>query len=106
EWHQGDFVVTGIFENLPSGTTLHFDIIFPFDYLQVKSPQFFNWQNNNSNTFIVLTEGTNLAAFNQKIAGFVKSKSEGSTTTLFARKFTDRYLFGRYENGRQSGGRI
>lgn len=106
EWHQGDFVVTGIFENLPSGTTLHFDVIFPFDYLQVKSPQFFNWQNNNSNTFIVLTEGTNLDAFNQKIAGFVKSKSEGSTITLFARKFTDRYLFGRYENGRQSGGRI
>lgn len=106
EMHRGDFVVTGIFENLPPGTTLHFDAIFSFDYLQQRAPQFFNWQNNNSNTFVVLSEGTDLDAFNQKIAGLVKSRNPGSTVTLFARKFTDRYLYGRYENGLQSGGRI
>lgn len=106
EWHNGEYIVTGVFENLPRHTTLHFDILFNHDWLQVTSPASFNWSNNRSNTFVSLREGTDVHVFNEKIADLVKTKVEGSTITLFARKFSDRYLYGRYQDGRQSGGRI
>src|SRR5690606_20966744 len=37
---------------------------------------------------------------------FIKEREEESHVSLFLSPFADRYLYGRYENGKQAGGRI
>lgn len=69
-------------------------------------PEVTNWGNSGPNTFVVLQEGTDIAEFTDKIAGFIKTKSEDTHCTLFLIKYSDNYLYGNFENGVQSGGRI
>ena len=47
-----------------------------------------------------------MAAFNQKIKNFMRTKVEESNITLFANPYSDNYLYGKYVNSVQSGGRI
>jgi ABC-type antimicrobial peptide transport system permease subunit len=60
-------------------------------------------------TYLMLKKGTNIDQFNDKIAHFLKGKrgdSFGRYITLSTRPYSDTYLYGRYENGVQAGGRI
>ena len=60
-------------------------------------------------TFIALKEGTDVKTIqSKKIAGLIQRKkvADGDEEILFTRKFSDRYLYGKYENGIQAGGRI
>jgi hypothetical protein len=57
---------------------------------------------------VVLREGTDVNAFNKKIANFIAEKTDGDITgrTMFLAPYSDYYLHSNYENGVQSGGRI
>ncbi|HVO74628.1 MAG TPA: ABC transporter permease [Ignavibacteriaceae bacterium] len=102
-------VVSGIFENPPSNSSAQFDFVLPFEawkYFCNKIGRPINWDNHAPYTYLVLNKGTDLDEFNKKIEGFVKKKYENSVVTLFTRKYSDGYLYGKYENGMQTGGRI
>lgn len=68
----------------------------------------YEWSNSsgNPNTYVVLKKGTDAEQFNKKIAGYLQSKQKDSNVSLFIRKYSDQYLYGKYENGVQAGGRI
>jgi len=102
----GNFIVSGVFENVPPGASIQFDFVISLDFLRDKFTHFQSWQSNNCNTYALLREHTDIKQFNKKIEGFIKSKYKDSQLTLFARPYSDRYLFGHYENGMQAGGRI
>ncbi|MEJ0054686.1 MAG: ABC transporter permease [Bacteroidota bacterium] len=104
--HSGEYHITGIFENMPSNATASFDILFNFDEFVNKRQGMLTWDNSDPETYVVLKEGTDIAAFNRKIAGFVKAKDPKVESSLFVQKFSDRYLYGNYENGTPTGGRI
>ena len=103
EWNQeglnGNYLVSGIFEKSPSNATMQFDIIFNYDLFLEKNPKLQNWDNSDPGTYLVLKKGTDVARFNKKIAGFIKSKNEKSTETLFVQRYSDKYLYNHYENG-------
>ncbi len=101
----GQYVISGVFKKHPS-TSSPFDLIFNYELFIEKRQELLEWQNSDPNTYVMLKEGTDIGRFNNKIAGFIKSKYEKSKSTLFARQYSDSYLYGRYENGIQSGGRI
>ena len=103
---EGEFLVSGIFQRLPDNATISFDIVFSYDLMLEKFPNFVKWGNSGPSTYVLLKEDTDVADFNTKIAGFVKSKHEESTLTLFARPYSDRYLYSDYKNGELAGGRI
>ncbi len=67
-----------------------------------------SWYNTAPQTYVLLQEGTDVEQFNRKIANFVRTKTEGNADhrTLFATRYSERYLHGQYENGAQAGGRI
>jgi len=111
----GLYAVVGIFKSPPSNSSLQFDILFPFDiYFEKNTEKLENWGNSNVNTYLVLKKGTNVTQFDNKIRDFSRAKLQGSTDpkylkfvpTLFVQRYADKYLFNRYENGVQSGGRI
>jgi putative ABC transport system permease protein len=103
----GSYLVSGIFETPPSNSTCHFDLIFSYElFFEKWGKGMKKWTNQNPLTFLVLKEGTNVESFNKKIKDFIKSKDSNAISTLFIRRYSDKYLYDKYENGVQAGGRI
>jgi putative ABC transport system permease protein len=102
-------IISGIFDDASSNSSEQFDFVLPFELWKDLSQKFgrpIHWDNHGPNTFVVLRPEANPDLFNKKIAGFIKEKNKDSNVTLFAVRYSDQYLYGKYENGVQSGGRI
>ena len=103
----GLYTVTGVFQKPPATALDKFDVIFNFDLYLQKNPKLTTWGNNDPDTYLILKKGTDIGAFNNKIAGFIiGKKSKESKSALFVQKFGDKYLYNHYKNGIVAGGRI
>jgi len=82
-------------------------VVIHFDWLTKSDRNALDWYSDYTETFLVLQEGTNIKEFDKKIAKHydtvVKNRGE---FTLFAQQYSDRYLYGKYEDGKIVGGRI
>jgi len=110
KWDQGElsgiYTIAGVFENNPANATNKFDILLNYDIFLEKRPSLLTWNNSDPHTFVLLKEGTKIDQFNRQIKGFIKSKDKASNHDLFAIRYSDKYLYGQFENGVQAGGRI
>lgn len=100
-------IVSGIAAPLPHNNSLQFDFVFPYDLLISELvPNFQYWWNEGPSTYLLLHKDTDVEQFNRKISGFINAYLKGTIFTLFVRPYSSGYLYGRYENGNQAGGRI
>ncbi len=110
DWNQQDYSgvyqISGIFQKSPQNATERFDILFNYELFLDKNPKMTDWRNNDPATYLILKKGVDVSAFNNKIKDFIKTRDDKSKRSLFIQKYSDRYLYGRYENGTVSGGRI
>ena len=102
----GYFEVAGIFVPPPANATEQFDLLFNYELFLDSRPFLQDWGNSDPSTFVIMHKGVNLQDFNEKLTQLLRSKREDSDHSLFATKYSDRYLYGHYENGHQAGGRI
>lgn len=112
----GSYIVTGIFKTPPVNTSMQFDILFNYSlYYDTYKDKYglVNWYSNNPQTFLILKKGTDIKQFNDKIRDFAKAKfkaAHGSVNQyegiIFVQRYSEKYLYNRYENGVQAGGRI
>lgn len=101
------YVVSGVFEKPPVNSTLKFDLLFNLQLRIDQDPEStLNWYNSNPGTYIVVKKGTDINQLSKKIYGFEQTKASNAPLTLSLAKFSDRYLYNKYENGVQAGGRI
>jgi ABC-type antimicrobial peptide transport system permease subunit len=98
--------VSGIFKGAPANSSIQFDCVLPYQLVIRKFPGIDVWGQDYWNTFLVLRKGTDINQFNKKITGIFQKKSGNETATLFVRPYSSKYLYDKYENGVQSGGRI
>jgi predicted permease len=103
--HEKQFVVSGIVDASSVHSSTQFDFLMPFELFLEANPDEKDWKNSDPRTYVVLKEGARVEAFNKKMTELVKSKNK-SSSPLFLRRYSDGYLYGRYENGVQAGGRI
>ncbi len=111
DWHILQFtqpaIISGVFANIPANSTVQPDFVLSFEAFKELNPDVLSWGNNGPHTFVVLREDTDIAAFDEKIEHYLNGKyQEDDYRTLFARPYSDGYLYGTYENGVQAGGRI
>lgn len=111
DWHLLHFtksvIVSGIFEGTPPNSSSQFDFVLSFEAFKDINPSVVEWGNMGPNTFLVLQEGTDITRFNDKIKHYINSKIKyNEFRTLYARPYSEGYLYGNYENGVQAGGRI
>ncbi|MEJ1240519.1 ABC transporter permease [Chryseolinea sp. T2] len=104
--HNKVFQVSGLFEDVSDRSTYRFDYLLPYDAFAAENQWMLSWNNNAPGNYVVLRKGTDLQVFNDKIRNFVKGKQRDSNVTLFARPFSDGYLYDKYQNGVLIGGRI
>jgi putative ABC transport system permease protein len=98
--------VTGVFKNIPSSSSLQFDFVLSFEvYKELLGPDM-HWGNHSATTYLQLRPHTNVAQFNDKIKNLIKRKEANSNLTIFLKPYSEMYLYGNYENGVVTGGRI
>ena len=98
--------ITGVFKDIPNNSTQQFDFVLPYDVFKDILGDGLHWGNYNTYTSVLIAPGADVDELNKKLAGFIKSKSEGSNVSPMLVQFSDLYLNGKFENGKQAGGRI
>ena len=110
----GTYVVSGIFE-IPVNASQQFDMVFSYEaYFEKNSKYLDNWGSSNPSTYLVLKSGADPVGFNVKLKDFMRKKWTAANGTkdlkwigtLYAQRYSDRYLYDRWENGIPVGGRI
>ncbi len=100
-------MVTGVFKGTPANSSVQFDFVLPFDAFKlIMNMPTTMTTGGPFHTYLLLKPGTQVQAFNDKLSAFMKSQSKGNTRNMFLKPYGDNYLYGTYENGVQSGGRI
>lgn len=101
------FLISGIY-SIPPQSSKTFDFILPEKVIFKHFPNLKNdWTSNFMfDTYLVLKAGSKIDEFNLKIKDIIKAKSEQENRTISITPYSKRYLYGKYENGVQSGGRI
>ena len=102
------YAISGIFKEPDSRSSDRFEFVLPFERLKDQGESLDDWGSTFVSTYVILKPGTDIDQFNSKISGFVKRMTNNEIThrTLFLTRYSDGYLYGRYENGVRAGGRI
>lgn len=85
--------VSGVIENSPSNTHLKVDYLISFSLLQKGDNKFDSWNQLDYITYVLLKEQTDAEQFNNKISGYLKTKSKDVSATLFLNPLTRLYLY-------------
>jgi putative ABC transport system permease protein len=99
--------VTGVLSEIPKTSSLQFEYLLSFQYFWDENKNWLDeWDNNNIRTFLLLRQGADADGFSKKLKHEVREHVEKTNVELFIQPYADAYLYGDFENGVQSGGRI
>ncbi|KAA9345565.1 ABC transporter permease [Adhaeribacter soli] len=101
------YKVTGVVQKPPKNSTIQFDFVKPYkDYL--KENQWLNdWDNYGMRNFLQLKPGTDLAAFNRKVAHYPTQPGRGKRDIdVFVQPLKDAHLYSDFRPGKTNSGGI
>lgn len=99
-----DFQVAAVIRDVPSNSTLHFEVVLPFQlYEQENKPK---WDNYSFMTWVLLQPNTDLEALAGKVKDLLTPKLDEEVPDLFAYPLADMHLFSSFKNGKPDGGKI
>ncbi len=109
EWQDDEtghsYEITGVFK-LPENATEQYDVLTGYESFLDSHPWLREWGSSDPSTFIVLKEGASETAVQNKIYDFIKSKHKETNKTLRIQRYSETYLYNRYQDGEITGGRI
>jgi putative ABC transport system permease protein len=105
-YNKGLFHVTGIFHDIPTAASSPFDVLLNFEVFLDDRPWLREWGNSDPNTYVVVRPTADLDAVNHKLSALLQRHLKDTRHSLSLQRYADRYLHGRYENGKPAGGRI
>ncbi len=103
EGYGGSYMVSGVFRPIANASA-DFDILLSYELF--RDAGFMQWYNSGTQAHLVLNEGVDLDQFNDKMHGYLKTLSENWLDILYAQPYSEKYLYGKYQNGLPMAGRI
>lgn len=100
------FMVAGIFEDIPSQSSLQFDFVLPMEVYEKRNDWLSDWNNSGIRIFTQLQEGADITVLNEKIKDVQNEHIEQFRSDLFLQAYADQHLYSSFKNGKQAGGRI
>jgi ABC-type antimicrobial peptide transport system permease subunit len=100
-----DLKVTAVFENLPSNSSLKFDFLLSW----AAQKSYAEWASNNFQSFLELSKNANVKSVEARVNSLLLSrldKQPGVNTSFGLQRYSDRYLYGQFVNGKPVSGRI
>ena len=101
-----EYMVSAVFADVPSNSRIQFEFVAPFEVYYKENPWMQGWGTGGTNTFLTLQADASLRAVNQKLETLIKSHCRDCATSPFLYGFSKLYLNGRFEGGKNVGGRI
>lgn len=104
-----EFQVTGVFKDTPRNSSLRFDFLLHWDVFLEQNEWARDWENNAPRAFVMLRDPAQKQAVDEKIKDFVHKRVSNPKTNiseLFLQPYEEWYLYGKFTNGQQDGGRI
>ena len=86
------FTVKGVLKPIPGNSSMQFDFLLPFSFLEKFDNAKDQWSFNSYYTFIQTNEQANIKTLSRKIKSEIKRYRPQSSTTLSIQAFTDIYL--------------
>ncbi len=80
--NQFEFTVTGVLKKIPHNSSLQFDILVPYAYLEKAGRTNDSFGSNSILTFVQLEEQTSRVQVNESIFGFIRARVPQSVTDL------------------------
>ncbi len=102
------FTVAGVFRDIPKHSSEKFDFVLSYEEKALSQTNLMDWGSQGTHVYVSMKPDTDITAFNDKIKPFIQEKTNNRWRyrTPFLTKYSDEYLYGKYENGIQTGGRI
>lgn len=102
------YVISGVLKDLPSNSSINiFEWVAPFEiYFQQNKANLTSWGSNSPFTYVELAPNANVDAINKKLYNLIQAKEPEAINHMFLFNMKDWRLYGDFENGKQSGGRI
>jgi putative ABC transport system permease protein len=102
------YAISGIFREPGTQSSDRFEFVLPFERLKDQGEDLDGWGSTFVSTYVLLKPGTDIGRLNARLKGFVQRMTNNAIThrTLFLTRYSDGYLYGRYDNGVRAGGRI
>ncbi|HWA36093.1 MAG TPA: ABC transporter permease, partial [Cyclobacteriaceae bacterium] len=106
--HGEQFRVNGVFRKMPDNASDQFDFVLPYEKYRDQNDWLASWGNTGILTMVLLKPGVDVDALNTKLADFIKMKTNNQIVyrTLFLKRYSENYLYGNYDDGVLTGGRI
>ena len=108
--NQKNYIITGVFENLPARTSDKFDYLISWQSFVEDNSWVRQWDNNSPRTYIMLRPDAKAVLIENKIKDFLKGYnkylSPHHKIELGLQRFGDMYLHSEFKNGHIAGGRI
>ncbi len=109
-WHfwttEKTFQVAGILEDVTPATSEPFEFILPWTFYHDELINYKAWGNFYGRVLVKLEDLSQKGLVEEKINEIFQSNNPNENVALFLTGYADRYLYGKYENGEQAGGRI
>jgi predicted permease len=102
-----DFTITGVVRDVGDNSTIRFDVMLPIQDFFSRNEWAQQWGANGFLLYVRLKEGASVTDVNAKIAGVMEKYSpEEQGEVVFLQRFEEAYLYGKFEDGVNTGGRI
>jgi putative ABC transport system permease protein len=88
-----DFTVTGVLKDIPTNSSLQFDVLIPYKYLDSVGRTDDNFTNNQTYTWVRLHPGVSTEEVSAKISGFIGTKVPHSLMVLELLPLTKVHLY-------------
>ena len=101
-----DFTVSGVFEDIPPTSSMHFDFVNSWD---AQARGLLNWAGNSVQTYVQLAPGSDPGKTADLITKYMLAAMppfKGVTVRFGLQKVSDQYLYNVFSNGRPVTGRI
>jgi ABC-type antimicrobial peptide transport system permease subunit len=90
--NQYEFTVTGVLKKIPHNSSLQFDILVPYAYLEKAGRTNDSFGSNSIWTFVQLEEQASMTQVNESIFGFIRARVPQSVTDLELMPYTRIHL--------------
>ena len=102
-----NFTVSAVVKAPPSNSQFEFEFLLPWAYMRTKGWDDIYWGNNSLATYVLLKENSSLTSIESKIKTLRKKyDKDDPKIETFLYPISRWRLYGSFENGKESGGRI
>jgi ABC-type antimicrobial peptide transport system permease subunit len=98
--------VTGVAADVPASSSIQFSYLLPMSIAVEENSWLLKPGSYSVNNYMVVKPGTDIGALTRKIQQNYRRINPGTKNEIWLQPFEDTYLYGRYDNGKVSGGRI